>query len=535
MSIRDHFPYFQQSTGIYADSAATTHKTQAVIERTVEFLTRDYATVHRSAYRAGNNATNKFEATRQKVAAFIGSPSANQIIFTKGATESLNVLATTLGNSELLSGSEILVCGSEHHANLLPWQQLAEKRGLTLKIMPINSAGQLEVERALAMVTPATAIVAIAQVSNALGNEYPIKRFIDAAHAHKALSVIDGTQAVAHMPVDMRELACDFYVFSAHKMYGPTGVGVLYGKAELLDALPPYQLGGEMVAQATFSRASWQSKPLKFEAGTPNIAGVVAFAAAVDFLAKHLKTIQEHEKTLAVNLYRGLKAIEGLRMLGDFGQGISSIPLVSFILDSVHHHDVALLMDKASVAVRSGHHCAMPLMDVLQVSGTTRISLAAYNTVEEVEAIVDALKKALVMEANATVETVSDAELPIATAIRTATGWDAVYRQIMLAGKQLPVLALELRGEATKVVGCEADVWLHKVIQRTGNTAYAAYSPSKIVRGLLAVVLERANSLAPEQQVRFDYHQHLEAIGLQRFLSDSRQNGINAVIQAIKS
>ncbi len=534
MSVRDYFPYFQHNDGIYADSAATTHKTQSVIERTVEFLSKDYATVHRSAYQPGSRATNQFESTRQKIAAFINAESVSQVIFTKGATESLNLLATTLTQSQLLTGNEILVCGSEHHANLLPWQKLARERNLQLKVMPLNADGQLEIERALAMITAQTAVVAMAHVSNVLGNEYPVKRFIDAAAHNGAISVIDGTQAVAHMPVNVSALGCDFYVFSAHKMYGPNGVGILFGKSELLAALPPYQLGGEMVEKATYNESSWQPSPLKFEAGTPNIVGVVAFAAAIDFLTEHLNSIQAHEQALAKCLYQGLKTIKGLRLLGDFALGISNIPLVSFTCAVAHHHDIALLMDKASVSVRSGHHCAMPLMEKLQLAGTTRISLAAYNTLVEVEQIIKVLTDALTDNEAEAIEAPETA-LPIANTIQAANTWDAVYRQVMLAGKRLPNLATELRIDANKVTGCEADVWLNKAVLVSGQAEYTAFSPSKIVRGLLAVVLEKANALPSDQQVTFDYHLHLENIGLSRFLSESRQNGINAVIHAIKS
>ena len=546
MNFRADFPFFQANPGIlYADSAATSHKPSIVTDAMHTFSVKQNATVHRTAYRGGIEATQKFEDARALISQWIGSDASNQIVFTKGATEALNLAAFGLLAPDLLEGNEILLCATEHHANLLPWQRLANSRNMTLRVMPIDSNGRLELNAALDMISDQTAVLAMAHVSNALGNRYPIETFIEKASAHGCISVIDGTQAVAHMPVNVSKLGCDLYVFSGHKMFGPNGVGVLYGRYSLLEKMQAYQVGGEMVKLADYQTATFMPPPTKFEAGTPNVAGVIGLGTAVQYIQHHQADMAEHERALAKALFQGLRSIQGIKMYGDFALGLSEIPIVSLNIVGIHHHDLALMLDAQNIAVRSGHHCAMPLMSQLKLDGTLRISLSVYNRFEDVEVIVSALRSCVIKasqpigqndaDGSDTLSHQEEASLPLSAAIQRAKGWDNVYRQLMLSGKQLTVLPEEQRTESTLVEGCEAAVWLNVVNVIDEKRCYSAYSPSKIVRGLLAIILEKANSLEADAQGSFDYIEYLHQIGLQRFLSESRQNGTRAVIERLKS
>ena len=500
-------------------------------------MLNENATVHRTAYDSGKRATQRFEQTRADVAALINASSRDEIVFTKGATESLNLIAAGLDPKQMLEGNTILICGSEHHANLLPWQRFAQQHAMQITIMPMDDDGCIKLNETVALIDGNTAIVAIAHIANALGNYNPIDAIIDKAKRHRALTVIDGTQAIAHVPVDVVSLGCDFYVFSGHKMYGPTGVGVLYGQYERLCQLAAYQVGGEMVKTADYSSSAYQLPPLKFEAGTPNILGVIGLQPAVQFIRSNIDSIGQHEARLASHLYDALDSIQGLRMWGEFGTGKSQLPIASFSLDGHHPHDIALLLDHSGIAVRSGHHCTMPLMQHLGVEGTVRISLGAYNSIDDIEHIVHALRN-VVAETESQEDNsqghLSDAK-PIASAIKNARGWDGVNRELMLAGKALTSFPAEYQIEQNQVMGCEASVWLVADNKADNQRLLSGYSPSKIVRGLLAVILEQANSLSLAQQKAFDYRAYLDEIGLARYLSESRLDGIRAVINKIQS
>ena len=546
MAFRDFFPFFAHHPElIYADSAATSHKPDTVIEAIQQFLREDYATVHRSAYSLATTATQNYEAARIQIANLIGCDDARSIVYTKGATEALNLVSAGLHDSDMLEGDEILICASEHHANLVPWQRLAAYKNMTLRIMPMLENARLDVEASVAMITAKTAIVAIAHVSNALGNVHPIKRFIDKAKSYKALTIIDGTQAVPHMSVDVSALDCDFYVFSGHKMFGPTGIGVLFGKYALLDELQAYQLGGEMVQKVSYTSATFQSPPLKFEAGTPNISGVIGLAAAAKFIVENRLSIEHHEKALATKLFSTLSGIPELNLLGDFADNKSRLPIASFTCSGLHANDLAVLLNQHNVALRHGHHCAMPLMQLLEIEGTLRVSLAAYNTEYEISRLGEILKRCIhTLKTPYESEPIAEhrvenelSDLPLASQILASHSWDSMFRQIMLAGKTLSPLIPAQRTEENYVGGCEADVWLAIISQspQTGHF-YAAYSPSKIVRGLLAILLEKANSLVTKQeQQAFDYNTYLDEIGLTHYLSESRTSGLNAVINKIQS
>jgi SufS family cysteine desulfurase len=393
--LRDQFPALAQQVNghplVYLDNAATTHKPHAVLAAIDGFYRTDNANVHRAAHALSGRATLAFEGARETLARFINAPHQREIIWTRGATEAINLVAQSWGASELEVGDEIVLSTLEHHANIVPWQLVAERTGAIIKVIPLDERGDLDMVAYRALLTPRTRLVSVAHVSNALGTVNPVQQIVAAAKTVGALTLIDGAQAVAHLPVDVQAIGCDFYVFSGHKLYGPTGIGVLWGKAALLERMPPWQAGGEMIDRVSFAGTSFNSLPFKFEAGTPHIAGAIGLAAAVDFLlAQDREAIARYEAALMVQLVAGLKQIPGLRIIGEPLQRSGA---VSFLLEEIHPQDAATLLDMQGIALRVGHHCAMPLMESLGISGTMRASLACYNNQDDVDALLTALHK----------------------------------------------------------------------------------------------------------------------------------------------
>lgn len=542
LSIRQQFPFFQQQQqGIYFDNAATTQKPELVIQSMLDFYQYANANVHRSSHVLGQQASSSFEAARKKVAEFIHANSEKEIIWTKGCTESINLLGHVLSQHYLQPGQEILISALEHHANLVPWQQIAKHKGLQLRVIPVTAQGILDLQTGLEMITDNTALLAIGHVSNALGNINPIQPLIEKAKQHQALTFVDGAQAVAHLEVDVQQLDCDFYAFSAHKMFGPTGIGVLYGKQKLLEELPPYQFGGEMVQHVSFARTEVQALPFKFEAGTPNIQGVLGLAAAVDFLqALERQQVTEYEDHLYQLLLQGLQDIEGIKVWGDKQQSIST---VAFTYTGLAIQDLAILLSEQGVAIRAGHHCAMPLMQALEISGTLRASLCCYNTEQEVLHFLQLLKLCINKLTDKTAELdnfqeqatqANETALPLAQKIKQARGWDETYRQIMLAGKNLNRLAACDKTAETEVFGCESQVWV-KCANNHSGVVIQADSNSKIVRGLLALMLEPLQQQNIAQIQAFDVHQYMRQLELDKHLSESRGNGLNSVLTSIKT
>jgi SufS family cysteine desulfurase len=393
--LRDQFPALAQQVNghplVYLDNAATTHKPHAVLAATDGFYRADNANVHRAAHALSGRATLAFEAARETLARFINAPHQREIIWTRGATEAINLVAQSWGMSELKAGDEIILSTLEHHANIVPWQLIAQRTGAIIKVIPLDERGDLDMAAYRALLNPRTRLVSVAHVSNALGTVNPVAELVAAAKAVGALTLIDGAQAVAHLPVDVQAIGCDFYVFSGHKLYGPTGIGVLWGKTELLTRMPPWQAGGEMIDRVSFAGTSFNALPFKFEAGTPHIAGAIGLAAAVDFLlAQDRGAIANAEAALMARLVTGLKQIPGLRLIGEPMQRSGA---VSFLLEDIHPQDAATLLDMQGIALRVGHHCAMPLMESLGISGTMRASLACYNNQDDVDALLTALHK----------------------------------------------------------------------------------------------------------------------------------------------
>lgn len=393
-AIRAEFPILSRQIDgkplVYLDNAATTQKPQCVIDALVNFYSQSNSNVHRGAHRLADEATRLYEGSRDTVAEFLNANCREEVIWTSGTTESINIVANGLGQL-LKAGDEVVVTEMEHHANLITWQQACKRAGAVLKIAPINDAGELDVNAYQALLTSATRLVAFPQVSNALGTVNPIGQLTQMAKAVGAWVLIDGAQGIAHEPVDVQALGCDFYVFSAHKLFGPTGVGVLWGRQALLAEWPVWQVGGEMIAQVSYQDASWNVLPYRLEAGTPNIAGVVATGAAIRwFSTLDIAAVKVHEAALLAHATQLAESFEGLTIIG---RAANKVGVLSFVLDHGHPADIGFLLDRQGIAIRTGHHCAEPLMNRLGLPGTARASFSLYNTIAEVDALFSALKK----------------------------------------------------------------------------------------------------------------------------------------------
>ncbi|ERP85431.1 cysteine desulfurase [Alcanivorax sp. P2S70] len=393
-ALRAQFPILDQQVNgkplVYLDNGATTQKPVAVLDALQNYYRGVNSNVHRGAHYLSDEATGQFEGARQTVANFLNA-SREEILWTKGTTESINIVAQCVAREQLQPGDEVLISTSEHHANIVPWQQACLATGATLKVIPLHDDCSLDLDAFDSLLSDKTKIVAIGHASNALGTLNPVKHMVAKAKAAGAITLVDGAQAVAHFPVDVQDLGADFYAFSGHKLFGPTGIGVLYGRRELLDAMPPYQTGGEMIEVVTFEKSTWNQLPYKFEAGTPNIAGAIGLGAAINWLnGQDRAALEAHENALLAYATEQANAFDGLKIIGT---AASKVSVLSFLLDGGHPADVGMLLDKQGVAVRTGHHCTMPLMDSLGIPGTVRASFSIYNTLDEVDRLFAALEK----------------------------------------------------------------------------------------------------------------------------------------------
>ncbi len=394
--VRADFPILHQEIHgrplVYLDNGATTQKPVSVIETLERYYYLDNANVHRGVHELSERATRAFEAAREKVRSFIRAADVKEILFVRGTTEGINLVAQSWGRQNCREGDEILVTEMEHHSNIVPWQLLCEQTGAVLKVVPINEQGELVLEEFDHLLNDSTKLVAVTHVSNALGSINPIKTLIRKAHDAGAVALVDGAQAVAHIQVDVRDLDCDFYAFSGHKLYGPTGIGVLYGKQSILDAMPPYQGGGEMIERVTFERTTFNALPYKFEAGTPNIAGAIGLGSAIDYIrTMGLGAISAHERSILQYATLRAQEVPGMRIIGTASLKCS---ILSFVIDGIHPADVGTILDQLAVAVRAGHHCAMPVMQHFNLPGTTRASIGMYNTRDDVDRFIDAVVQA---------------------------------------------------------------------------------------------------------------------------------------------
>ena len=394
--IRRDFPILDQTIHgkrlVYLDNAATSQKPRAVIDAIVRYYQHDNANIHRGVHTLSMRATEAHDEARETVRHFIQAADASEIVFVRGATEAVNLVAETYGRANVSAGDEVLITAMEHHSNIVPWQMLCEEKGAHLRVAPMNDAGELELDAFEKLLSPRTRMVAVAHVSNALGTVNPVRKIVQLAHAHDVPVLVDGAQAVPHLPVDVQALGCDFYAFSGHKVYGPTGIGVLYGKEEVLAEMPPYQGGGDMISSVTFEKTTYNVVPYKFEAGTPDIAGAIGLGAALNYvMGLGMDRVAAHEHELLEYATEVVGGLPGVRLIGTAKERAGAL---SFTLDHVHPHDLGTILDREGVAIRTGHHCAQPVMDRFGIPATARASFAVYNTKEDVDALAKGIRAA---------------------------------------------------------------------------------------------------------------------------------------------
>ena len=394
-AIRRDFPILHQKVYghelVYLDNAATSQKPRSVIDAISRYYENGNANIHRGVHYLSEHATEEHEAARRTVQAFLNAADKREIIFVRSATEAINLVAQSYGRKHVKAGDEIVISAMEHHSNIVPWQMLCEEKEATLKVVPINDRGELILEELPKLLTAKTKIVAVTHVSNALGTINPLRKIIEIAHAHNVPVVVDGAQAVPHLKVDVQALDADFYVFSGHKVYGPTGIGVLYGKRALLEAMPPYQGGGDMIRSVTFEKTLYNDLPYKFEAGTPNIGGAIGLGVAIDYITQlGIDNVAAHEHELLVYGTEALSAIPGIRLIGTAKEKAA---VISFLIDGIHPHDIGTILDREGIAIRTGHHCAQPVMQRYKIPATARASFALYNTRAEIDALVQGIQK----------------------------------------------------------------------------------------------------------------------------------------------
>jgi cysteine desulfurase/selenocysteine lyase len=540
-SIRALFPYFTQSNEVYLDTAATSQRLGASLSAMSAYYEIFNANVHRGNYSSAIKASNQYENARKTVCEFVGAQNESDIIFTSGATDALNIVANGL-NIDDLQGNTILVCESEHHANLLPWQAFAATHNLKFQRISLGVNGvftDTELKNALDKMSDEIAILAIAHVSNALGNIYPVKELCHKASQINALTVVDGTQAGAHVHIDVTDINCDFYCLSGHKMYAGTGIGVLYGKEAWLEKLKPSKLGGEMITRVTWDNYELQAAPTKFEAGTPNIAGALGLACAINFIKQNYEQIQANESTLLKYLVSKLMPLvdtHKLILLGNINTDLEhTIALVSFYLPGTHANDVAAFFATQYIAVRSGHHCAMPLMQSLKIDGCVRVSIACYTTKEDIDYFLSVLYTFLEIDVNQDHLTTVIARsgtthlTGIESLLKEASDWNSKHRLLLLHSKQLNKLAENECLPKYQVIGCEAEVWL-----ALRSETLSAYSNSKVIRGILAVLIDKINALPIQEISNLDINAYFEDLGLSHYFSQGRRDGIQQIIKRIQ-
>jgi cysteine desulfurase/selenocysteine lyase len=557
LNVRGDFPIFDQLMRgkplVYLDSGASTQKPQMVIDAVSDYYAKHHANIHRGNYELSVEATAWYEQAREKVARFLNARESAEIIFTRGTTESINLVASSLGRLLLKPGDEIIVSTLEHHSNIVPWQLACEYYGAVLKVIPINDAGELQMEEYKKLLSNRTRIVAVTHLSNALGSVTEVAAITRLAHDAGAVVLVDGAQWVAHHPTDVQSLDVDFYAFSGHKLYGPTGIGVLYGKRVWLDKMPPYQGGGDMIRQVTFARTTYADLPNKFEAGTPHIAGAVGLGAAIDYVQSlGMEKIARHEAVLLKYLQQRLTEVPDLRIVG---QAKEQSGCVSFVFENPYQaaYDVGLRLDVDGIAVRTGHHCCMPLMDRLGINATIRASLGVYNTSHDIDVLVESLKTlrqertsqsaiSLTMESDFTYPEASAAS-PEAAAdhlideFSFLDDWADRYQYIIDLGNKLPAFPESERIEANRVHGCQSTVYL-SARKRPGTVDtldFVAESDADIVKGLIAILQRLFAGQKASAILAFNIDGFLEKLGLDKHLALTRRNGLASMIQRIKA
>lgn len=537
---------------VYLDNGATTQKPAAVIDAMDQFYRQSNANIHRAVHHLSQHATDLFESTRLKVQRFINAPDKHSIIFTRGTTEAINLVAHSFSRVACDAGDEILVSTLEHHSNIVPWQLVAQERGLKLKVIPIDDTGELRYDALDALLTSKTKLVAVTHASNALGTVIGIGRIVAAAKKVGAKVLVDGAQMVAHGGVDVQALGCDFYVFSGHKLFGPTGTGVLWGRRELLEAMPPYHGGGDMIRTVSFEKTTYADLPNKFEAGTPDIAGIVGLGAAIDYLASlDREAVLRHEHDLLAYATAQLSSIPGLKIVGT---AKNKVPIVSFVMTNpvLDHHTLGTLLDGEGVAVRTGHHCCMPLMDRLGIPGTTRASFSLYNTREDVDRLVAAIRKirtalggtptpapstgAELVFAPASAASVREAAQTIIDDFALFDDWEQRHDYMIDLGKKVPPLPKEMKIEPHRVHGCQSTVYMvgRKKPGTDDIVELAAESDAFIVNGLIAILLSVYSGQRASEILAFDVEAFFAKLGLTHHLSMGRRNGLAGMVSRVR-
>ena len=550
--IRTLFPALHQEMRsgwplVYLDNAASTQKPQNVINRLVAYYTHEHSNVHRGVYHLSHKATDAYEGARARIARFINATHPHEIVFTRGATEAINIVASSFGKRHLQKHDEVLLSAMEHHSNMVPWQMICEEMGATVRILPINDEGELLLDALDALLTERTRIVSLVHVSNSLGTINPVRKVIAAAHARGIPVLLDGAQATLHMPIDVQDLDCDFYCFSGHKVFGPTGIGVLYGKEAMLEALPPYQGGGDMIEHVSYKTSVYAGLPYKFEAGTPHIAGVVGLSAALDTL-EHigLSAVEAYEQDLVAYGHRALQEVDGIRMVGTAKEKTG---VFSFLLGDTSPYDVGRLLDERGIAVRTGHHCTMPVMDRLGVPGTVRASRALYNTRDEIDALVEALR--VLHERLTTMRQRGRAARPITAAHNNGSATieerqheiieefnffddlDDKREYLMEIGEALPPYEELWKTDTYLVNGCLSKVWF-RTEARDGRAYFHADSNTMITKGMVALFVRLLSGQPPEAILATDLDAFLTDLGMQDLVSGRRKNGLEAMITRVR-
>jgi cysteine desulfurase/selenocysteine lyase len=552
--VRDDFPILHQQVNgkplVYLDNAASSQKPKAVIDALTHYYEFDHANVHRGVHALSERATELYEEARIKVQKFINAPCLREVIFTRGTTEAINLVAQTFGRMNVHAGDEVIVTALEHHSNIVPWQVLCWEKHANLRVVPINDAGELRLDELEKMLNPATKIIALAHVSNSLGTINPIKKVIELAHRRGICVLVDGAQATPHLRIDVQALDCDFYAFSGHKVYGPTGIGALYGKPQHLELMPPYQTGGDMISYVSFAKTTWNELPYKFEAGTPNIAGAIGLAAAVEYVEEIGRdAIAEHERKLLAYATERVSAIPGVRIIGT---AIEKAGVLSFVVEDppVSTLDVGTQLDLEGVAVRTGHHCCQPLMELFNIAGTVRASFAMYNTLEEVDVFADTLKRIVgsakprtrvsangqTLYPEAAADSPTEAAEELAEFFDAVEDWSEKYEYLIDIGSKLAPMPDVLKAECNRVLGCQSTVFMHarKKPGTTDTIEFLADSDADIVRGELALLQRLYCGQAAAQILAFDIEAFMRRIGLDKNLTQGRRNGMAEMVKRVR-
>jgi cysteine desulfurase/selenocysteine lyase len=557
--VRADFPILHQTVHgrplVYLDNAATTQKPQTVLDALEQYYRHDNANVHRAVHQLSERATRAFEEARGKVQRFLNAAQAREIIFVRGTTEGINLVASSFGRKFVHPGDEILVSGMEHHSNIVPWQILCEERGAVLRVIPFNDAGELDLQEFQRLLCEKTRVVSVVHLSNSLGTINPVRVMIELAHARGVPVLLDGAQSASHLPIDVQELDCDYFAFSGHKIYGPTGIGALYGKAKILESLPPYMGGGDMIKTVTFAKTTYAELPNKFEAGTPNIAGAVGLGAAIDYLQSlGMEKVAAHEDALLLHATKRLGEIPGVRILGTAGKKAG---VLSFVVEDppISALDLGTRLDLEGIAIRTGHHCCQPVMDRFGVPGTARASFALYNTLEEVDHFADALRDIVANAAakarvaihapsamqpaypRAAAPSPQAAAEELAEVFEFLDDWAERYGYLIELGEDLPQLPQDFKTEANRVHGCQSTVFF-SMRKRPGTAdvfEFLGDSDADLVRGLIALLQRVYSGQKAADVMAFDVEGFFAKLGLDQHLTLGRRNGLASMVKRIRS